>query len=87
MEKFSNYFFLFIVIIIILNYVKNKKKDISLVESSLDGDSYLVRNLPDNKQAANRLAFIRNKLTEVVDLLKPETNSAKKLYNTNCQKI
>ena len=81
MEKFSNYFFLFIVIIIILNYVKNKKKDISLVESSLDGDSYLVRNLPDNKQAANRLAFIRNKLTEVVDLLKPETNSAKKLYN------
>ena len=81
MEKFSNYFFLFIVVVILLNYLKNKKKDISLVKSSLDGDSYLVRYLPDNKQAANRLAFIRSKLTEVVELLKPETNSAKTLYN------
>lgn len=81
MEQFANYFFLFIICIIIFNIYKNKKKDISLVKSSIDGDSYLVRNLSDNKEAANRLAFIRNKLTQVVNLLKPENNSTKTLYN------
>lgn len=38
-------------------------------KSSLDGRSYLVLDLPDRAQAADRLAQIRNKLTTIVKKL------------------
>ena len=52
---------------------RNKKRDVFLVKSTLDGDSYFVRNLPDKVDAANRLAYIRSKLTQLVEILKQDT--------------
>lgn len=81
METFGTYFFIIIIIIILFSFINNKKKDISLVKSTLDGDEYLVRNLPDKIEASNRLAYIRSKLTEVVKKLHPSINSSNDLYN------
>ena len=81
MDNFASFFFIIIVFIIFLSFIKNNNRDISLVESSLDGDKYLVRNLPDKKEAADRLAFIRSKLTEVVSKLKPDINTSKQLFD------
>lgn len=43
-------------------YYKQSKYPLSLVKSSVDGESYLVRNLPDKQAAADRLARVREKL-------------------------
>lgn len=69
LESFSSYFFIFIIIIIIFIYFKNYKYDIISVKASLDNQYYLVRKLPDKQNAANRLAYIRSKLTKVVNYL------------------
>lgn len=80
MEHFANYFFILIILIIFFTFINNKNKDISLVKSTVDGDKYLVRNLPDKIEASNRLAYIRGKLTEVVKKLHPSVNSSNNLY-------
>jgi len=43
--------------------------DIKIVKSTIDGRSYLVRNLPDSVKAANLLAEIRSRLVKIVDYL------------------
>jgi WLM domain len=44
---------------------KNSKYPMTLVKSSADGEDYLVRNLPDKQDAANRLARVREKLIKL----------------------
>jgi hypothetical protein len=44
---------------------KNSKYPMCLVKSSVDGEEYLVRNLPDKQDAANRLARVREKLLKL----------------------
>lgn len=44
--------------------------DITYIKSGLDERSYLVRNLPDSRQAADLLAQIRQKLIQLVAHLK-----------------
>lgn len=79
MELFASYFFIFIVILIIVYFFKNYKKDIISVQSTIDNEYYLVRKLPDKVQAANRLSYIRSKLTQVVTVIK--NSDPKMLYN------
>jgi predicted metal-dependent hydrolase len=79
MELFASYFFIFIVILIIVYFFKNYKKDIISVQSTIDNEYYLVRKLPDKVQAANRLSYIRSKLTQVVTVIK--NSDPKLLYN------
>jgi hypothetical protein len=45
---------------------KKESHDMSLVESSIDGNRYLVRNLPDKQEAADRLARTRDKLISLM---------------------
>jgi hypothetical protein len=72
MEKFATFLVIAVLCIIGVCFLKNKRGDVTLVESTIDGDSYFVRNLPDKQDAANRLSFIRGKLTELVKLLSNE---------------
>jgi hypothetical protein len=72
MEKFATFLVIAVLFIIAICFFKNKRGDVTLVESTIDGDSYFVRNLPDKQDAANRLSFIRGKLTELVKLLSKE---------------
>ena len=43
-------------------YFKNSKYPVAYVKSTVDNESYLVRNLPDKQEAADRLARVRQKI-------------------------
>ena len=43
-------------------YFKQSKYPLSYVTAAVDGEKYLVRNLPDKQEAADRLANVRAKL-------------------------
>jgi hypothetical protein len=45
---------------------KQESHDMSLTESKVDGQRYLVRNLPDKQEAADRLARTRAKLVSLM---------------------
>jgi predicted metal-dependent hydrolase len=46
-------------------YYKQSKYPLSYVKSTVDGEQYLVRNLPDKQDAADRLARTRDKLVRL----------------------
>jgi len=46
----------------IVMYFKDSKYPMAYVKSSVDKESYLVRNLPDKQEAADRLARVRQKI-------------------------
>jgi hypothetical protein len=51
-------------------YYKKNSYDMAAVQSSVDGQRYLVRNLPDKQDAADRLARTRAKLIRLMRDLK-----------------
>jgi predicted metal-dependent hydrolase len=46
-------------------YYKQSKYPLSYVKSSVDSEQYLVRNLPDKQEAADRLSRVRDKLVRL----------------------
>jgi len=62
----SNLPWIFILVVVGIAYVamyfKDSKYPMALVKSSVDNESYLVRNLPDKQEAADRLARVRGKI-------------------------
>ena len=76
MEYFASIFVIAVLFIIFYYAVKYYSRDVTLVKSNLDNQKYFVRNLPDKYEAADRLAFIRSKLTQVVKLIGQESPEA-----------
>ena len=77
------YFFRYLCFFTICNKIY-KKGDIVSIRSKVDGQIYVVRKLPDAKQAADKLANIsRNvlKLISSVDIAKPGTQDLIDNYN------
>jgi predicted metal-dependent hydrolase len=56
--------FIFVIVAVawFVLYYKQSKYPLSYVKSTVDGQQYLVRNLPDKQEAADRLARTRDKL-------------------------
>jgi len=50
--------------------MKDSKYPVALTQSHVDGEMYLVRNLPDKQDAADRLARVRGKLIQLREYLK-----------------
>jgi hypothetical protein len=50
-------------------------KNNTSVQSTRDGNTYLVQNLPDKQEAANRLASIREKLTRLIENYKGDPST------------
>lgn len=81
----SNFIYCIIISIILVSlYIQyeNFSNEISLVTSKKDGNTYLVRNLPDKDGAANLLAIIRKKcvkLTKFLAVKYPNKESVKRL--------
>lgn len=50
-------------------HYKKDKYEMALVPSTVDNRSYLVRNLPDKQEAADRLARIRDKILRLMKYL------------------
>jgi Zn-dependent protease with chaperone function len=59
-------------------YVKKNFYDMTFVESDLDHEKYLVRNLPDKKEAADRLAEVRRRTLLLMKHFK-QTNSTNQI--------
>ena len=66
MITFTEIFILFVMVCIILMYIKNYYGEVEYVVSSIDKRRYLVRKLPDRKAAADCLARLNRTLTELV---------------------
>lgn len=58
-----------IVLIILVIFVRLVGSEINYVKATLDNNDYLVRNLPDNKQAANMLAQIKQNIHSLINYL------------------
>ena len=52
--------------VIVSMYYQKQKGDVDLVESLVDNNKYLVRNLPDKKDAADSMAYIKKNLDDLV---------------------
>lgn len=63
----------------IYKYIENKTYDVVYETSNLDNKQYLVRNLPDKKEAVNTLAHIALSLQKIVSYVKTSENT--KLFN------
>jgi predicted metal-dependent hydrolase len=65
----NNFQWIFIFVIVtvawVAIYYKQSKYPLSYVKSTVDGEQYLVRNLPDKQDAADRLARTRDKLVRL----------------------
>ena len=57
-----------------------KYSNVEYVQSDVDNNKYLVRKLPDNKEAANLLANIRLKLVKLCDYLELKYSDNKAVY-------
>ena len=69
MQDFTSFFLLLVVITIFYLYLESKSSEVKYVKAR-DGNEYLVRNLPDKRQAANKLAMIKKNLDTIVEHLK-----------------
>lgn len=69
MEDFVSFFLILICITIFYIYLESKAIDVTYVKSSIDNHEYLVRNMPDKQQAADLLAEIKKRLSQLVDHL------------------
>jgi len=59
-------------IVIIYKYFEQSSYDVVMVQSSINGKSYLVRNLPDKQEAADLLGTISLKLEKLVNIIQTE---------------
>jgi hypothetical protein len=81
-DSFTIFFTAAVLIGVAAIYYKNITSDLIRVKSSIDGNSYLVRNLPDKTRAADMMATVRQNLTLVVAHLQrnfPTLPSVKRL--------
>jgi hypothetical protein len=53
-------------------YFKDSKYPMAFVKSSIDNEGYLVRNLPDKQEAADRLARVRGKILKLREFLRKD---------------
>jgi predicted metal-dependent hydrolase len=59
-------------IIIIYKYFEKSSYDVVMIQSAINGKSYLVRNLPDKQEAADLLGKISVKLESLVKIIQNE---------------
>ena len=64
--KVFAFFFISIVILFMIIQKIDKNKDILQIVSKIDNREYIVRKLPDAKEAANRIANINKKVLKLI---------------------
>ena len=69
MENFILIYLIAIIVLIGYIYYDSYHTDLIKEKSDVDGKTYLVRNLPDKKQAADLIATTKQKLIKLVDYL------------------
>jgi hypothetical protein len=64
--SFTELFVIFVMAIIILQYIKQYYGEVHFVKAQTDGRQYLVRKLPDSQEAAEKLARLNQRLQKLV---------------------
>lgn len=77
MEAAISIFTIVFLAITLFIFLESKNNDVTYVKSSLDNRQYLVRNLKDKKEAADLLAFIREKLQDLCNRLEEKYSKNK----------
>lgn len=72
MNEFITYFIIFIMGIIGLMQYENFTSDLTFIESNVDKNKHLVRDLPDKEQAADLLAKIKDRCLLLIEKLNIE---------------
>ena len=83
MEEFLLFFLSIFVFFIVMNKLY-KKREIVSIKSTVDNQIYIVRKLPDAKDAANKLATINKKVLRLIASLdedKEGVDDLQKNYN------
>lgn len=70
-------FILTIMIVLIIFYIQHQNIEVEYVVSSLDGRTYLVKNLPDKKEAANMLGRLNQTLQKLILKMKEKYPDSK----------
>jgi hypothetical protein len=60
----------FVLIVVIIIYLRNKEVNVAFVPSHIDNKDYLVRDLGDKQEAADLLANINKNMLKLCDHLK-----------------
>lgn len=88
---FLDVFIIIIIIVIIVLYIKKYYGEVAYVKSDVDNRSYLVKKLPNSKEAANKLAKLNEKITILIKHLLskyPDNEDIKRLYqNYNVENL
>jgi len=79
MDRFICIFLIAIAIFAILLFMQNNNSDITYELSDIDNQEYLVRNLPDKKDAANLLATVKLKLIKLTTYLQDKYPNKKSI--------
>ena len=77
-------FILIIMVVLILFYIQQQNIEVEYFVSNVDGRAYLVKNMPDKKQAANKLARLNislQKLIKIMDEKYPDNEDVKRLVS------
>lgn len=80
--NFSEISVILIMTIIIIFYIQNQNSEVEYVVSDIDGQRYLVKNLPDKKKAADVLANLNKSLTKLISEMEkayPDDTDVKRL--------
>jgi hypothetical protein len=81
--SFLDIFIILVIMVILFLYIRQYYGEVSMVKSKVDGRRYLVKKLPDAKEAADRLARINQQLTIFVKHMVskyPDDDDVKRLY-------
>ena len=81
--KIFAFFFMSVIIIFMIVQRIHKNKDILQITSTIDGREYIVRKLPDGKDAAERLANINKKVLLLIGSLKEEDREGISMLKEN----
>ena len=84
MWSFVEYFVIFIMVIIVILYVKQYYGEVSYIKSKVDDRMYLVRKMQDQKEAADYLADINKRGLQLINHMKkkyPDDDNIKRLVS------
>lgn len=81
--SFIEFFVIFIMIVVVLMFIRNYYGEVEYVKSNLDERYYLVQKLPDREEAADYLADINASLMKLVKHMMakyPNNKNVEQLY-------
>ncbi len=72
-----NFIIFLIVLLILFLYYQSEYNELEYITSDIDNEKYLVRKLPDSKEAANTISKIKKRIHTLIEHLNKKKNNKK----------